>query len=249
MSVSYIPKLEESTSTDGSIEFSADDVRHIIFKEDKCHNRDFIKRSELLNFGDEGFLLHNVLTAQECDMFMCEGENIGFEVIHGAREEYREMTRIFIQSQELADTLWSRVQHHIQDVVITGDPHKLHIHGPPVVMQGHWTPFALNNNEQSGKYCAEDKNIMCSIQPEKGLAIVFNHHRLHEGAKIIEGQKYILRTDVMYKRVDEKLSEHLTNALACLQQAETLENANECMKAAEMYRKAFKLAPELESSF
>lgn len=106
----------------------------------------------------------------------------------------------------------------------------------------------LYKDAVTGKYCAEDKNIICSVQPETGLAIIFNHHRLHEGAQLKDGMKYILRTDVMFHNVDQHLSKDYSTAVHLIQQAETLENAGKCMEAAELYRKAFKLAPELETA-
>lgn len=35
---------------------------------------------------------------------------------------------------------------------------------------------------------------------EPGMCIVFNHFRLHEGAALLSGAKYIMRTDVLYRR-------------------------------------------------
>ena len=43
----------------------------------------------------------------------------------------------------------------------------------------------LFKDESTGKYCAEEQNIQCSIQPESGLTLVFNHHKLHEGAQLL----------------------------------------------------------------
>jgi hypothetical protein len=37
-----------------------------------------------------------------------------------------------------------------------------------------------------------------SITPEAGLALVFDHYLTHEGACVLEGQKYVLRSDVIY---------------------------------------------------
>jgi len=39
-----------------------------------------------------------------------------------------------------------------------------------------------------------------STQPEQGTALVFVHDIWHEGAVVESGQKYVLRTDVMYGR-------------------------------------------------
>ena len=39
-----------------------------------------------------------------------------------------------------------------------------------------------------------------SVRPEQGMALVFVHRQLHEGAAVITRRKYVLRTDVMYVR-------------------------------------------------
>ncbi len=36
------------------------------------------------------------------------------------------------------------------------------------------------------------------VRPARGRALVFDHGRLHEGAPVLSGRKYVLRTDVMY---------------------------------------------------
>lgn len=38
-----------------------------------------------------------------------------------------------------------------------------------------------------------------SVQPKEGMALVFLHPIWHEGAVVHSGQKYVLRTDAMYK--------------------------------------------------
>ena len=44
----------------------------------------------------------------------------------------------------------------------------------------------------------EDK-LRFKIIPKLGQVLVFDHHQLHSGDPIIDGIKYVLRTDVMYK--------------------------------------------------
>lgn len=44
-----------------------------------------------------------------------------------------------------------------------------------------------------------DFDQLGSIQPEEGMALLFEHHVLHQGAQVREGVKYVLRTDVMYR--------------------------------------------------
>jgi len=38
-----------------------------------------------------------------------------------------------------------------------------------------------------------------SIKPETGMALIFPHRLMHQGATLIAGVKYALRTDVMYE--------------------------------------------------
>ncbi len=40
-----------------------------------------------------------------------------------------------------------------------------------------------------------------TVKPKKGTALVFRHRLRHEGKELISGVKYVLRTDVMYRRV------------------------------------------------
>ena len=39
------------------------------------------------------------------------------------------------------------------------------------------------------------------ITPEKGMALLFHHPIMHRGDPVTRGRKYVLRTDVMYRRV------------------------------------------------
>lgn len=45
----------------------------------------------------------------------------------------------------------------------------------------------------SGEY-----RIAFEVRPEPGMALVFAHDELHEGAPVESGRKYVARTDVMY---------------------------------------------------
>ena len=43
----------------------------------------------------------------------------------------------------------------------------------------------------------EDK-LRFKVKPKLGQVLVFDHHQLHSGDPVIDGIKYVLRTDVMY---------------------------------------------------
>lgn len=41
-------------------------------------------------------------------------------------------------------------------------------------------------------------NIIAQVRPKPGLAAIFRHTNLHEGAPLTSGVKYIMRTDIVY---------------------------------------------------
>jgi predicted 2-oxoglutarate/Fe(II)-dependent dioxygenase YbiX len=60
----------------------------------------------------------------------------------------------------------------------------------------------LNGDCEGGetRFCTEPEK---SIQPHPGRALLFQHPIPHEGAEVISGRKYVVRTDLMYRRVAE----------------------------------------------
>lgn len=52
----------------------------------------------------------------------------------------------------------------------------------------------------SGMEQAAAQSAYLSVKPKTGMALVFVHSIWHEGAVVQSGQKYVLRTDVMFKR-------------------------------------------------
>lgn len=54
-------------------------------------------------------------------------------------------------------------------------------------------------------YKAEEQFILERVVPEPGMALIFHHHCLHEGEAVRGEKKYILRSDLMYKRVERTI--------------------------------------------
>ena len=105
----------------------------------------------------------------------------------------------------------------------------------------------LYKDEATGIYRAQEENILYKIKPEEGMALIFNHHILHEGEALQTNYKYLLRSDIMYIReTPPPLLEHEQKALELMAEAERCEDAGEFNKAITFYTKAFKLWPELE---
>ena len=68
------------------------------------------------------------------------------------------------------------------------------------------------NDEMTGGETQFYENMMMafrrvpylSVRPKTGAALVFIHRITHEGAVVESGQKYVLRTDVMYGLLEKK---------------------------------------------
>ena len=54
--------------------------------------------------------------------------------------------------------------------------------------------------EDQPHYCPGDPDkVIYSFRPTVGDALVFNSCITHDGAKLSQGEKYILRSEVMYR--------------------------------------------------
>jgi hypothetical protein len=60
----------------------------------------------------------------------------------------------------------------------------------------------LSEVEEGGEtnFYRTGRALQFAVRPSAGKALVFDHRRLHEGAAVRKGRKYVLRTDVMYRR-------------------------------------------------
>lgn len=91
-----------------------------------------------------------------------------------------------------------------------------------------------------------------SINPSTGMVLCFSHDIYHEGEMFRGSAKYLMRSDVMYRKRDSSdetqaaSPSKLAIARTKVSQAEALEAAGEHAKAADLYRQAYKMAPELE---
>jgi prolyl 4-hydroxylase len=45
------------------------------------------------------------------------------------------------------------------------------------------------------------RKVVASVEPRMGMGLFFAHDWWHEGAKVLSGRKYVLRTDVMYRNL------------------------------------------------
>ena len=91
----FSPKHEAEADEHGRIEFPACDLKTVTIPPESSEKvtEAIISREEIADYGDQAFLLHKVITKEECQHFIDEGEKIVFEKIHGAKENYRGQQR------------------------------------------------------------------------------------------------------------------------------------------------------------
>jgi hypothetical protein len=97
---------------------------------------------------------------------------------------------------------------------------------------------------------ADDSEVLASVAPEPGMCMLFfQPGLLHEGEDLHSGLKYLLRTDVMFRRdpaTKVQRTMQQAKAMDLVQQAQAAEERGECDLACSLYRRAFKLDPDIE---
>ena len=103
----------------------------------------------------------------------------------------------------------------------------------------------LTINEEIELNQGIDKYKITRVKPKAGHGILFDHTFLHEGSRIQEGTKYIIRTDIVFKLLarDEKnptILERLKykSSLNFFRDAQFLELQGEKERSSEMYQRS-----------
>jgi prolyl 4-hydroxylase len=168
------------------------------------------------------FTITNVLTPDECQEYIAWSESLGYELAPvslagGAamRPDIRNNGRVMVDAPERAAEIWSRLARDIPPVLEgrsalglnerfrfyrygAGQRFAPHTDGCHRRPNGDESLLTLMVYLNSGMTGGETKFEHVSITPEPGLALAFDHYLLHEGAPVLEGKKYVLRSDVMY---------------------------------------------------
>ena len=177
-------------------------------------------KKTLLN-GEAVFVIRKFLTPQECDAFVARSEEAGFEdatitTAAGSvmNKNVRDNSRLMQDDPALAALLWKRAEPFlppsVQNWRVVGlnerfryyryDPgQKFAPHGDgafkrPSGEQSWLTFMVYLNDDFSGgetKFYEDVGVLRLSVKPERGMALVFLHRQLHEGAAIVSGRKYV----------------------------------------------------------
>ncbi len=174
------------------------------------------------------YVIEGFLSSEECDDFITSCEGMGFERakvnLDGRQVEMtmvRNNERVLKTDHNLANQLWLKLRT-VHPTVFgnstavglnelfrfykysVGERFKRHRDGSFVRNEREFSCFTFMvylNDDFSGGETAFENAV---ITPKKGMALVFKHERKHEGKSLIDGVKYVLRSDIMYRLKQEE---------------------------------------------
>ena len=169
--------------------------------------------------------IDNFLTPKECDELILISEQKGYDeatvsltsgakMMKGIRNNYR----LIHTDEKLAYKYWEKLSgfypKEIDDNKAVGlneqfrfykyEPEqrfKRHIDGRfkrNEIEESRITFMIYLNDDFTG---GETKFNDITINPKIGTALCFIHEQKHEGVSIKEGEKYVLRSDIMYRKI------------------------------------------------
>ncbi len=175
------------------------------------------------------FVIHDFLDSEECRRAIGVSEGLGYvdapiTTSDGfvMRKDIRNNTRVMVDDPELAERLFERARpflpgrlgpwhllglnerfrYYRYDLGQTFRPHYDGSFERRPGEESHLTfMIYLNDGFQGGttEFYHADGAPRASVRPREGMALVFHHAQLHEGAPVLRGRKYVLRSDVMYR--------------------------------------------------
>jgi predicted 2-oxoglutarate/Fe(II)-dependent dioxygenase YbiX len=176
--------------------------------------------------GDDIFTIHELLSRRECEELIARSEAIGYEAAAVGGEnvpQFRNNARALLEDSSLASHLWQRAAPFVPRARDGSEAVGLHerfrfyryvtaeqfgphhdgcvSRGTDEVSKMTFMVY-LSDVARGGEtvFYAPGGVVQFSIRPVSGKALVFDHLRLHEGAPVLDGIKYVLRTDVMFRQ-------------------------------------------------
>jgi len=167
------------------------------------------------------FSVPGLLSSAECAELIALAEGAGFDAAsvrtpegQQAMPRVRNNERAMVEDSPWTGTLWQRLQAAELPVVegqhAVGLPRSLRFYkyrpGQRFKMHkdGAWredgrvsqlTLLVYLNDGYTGG-CTDFRSFI--VEPEAGSALLFLHDSWHEGAAVVDGVKYVLRSDVLY---------------------------------------------------
>lgn len=173
----------------------------------------------------EIYTIDHFLSDAECDELIAKSEAIGYEEAKvnmdgGQRmmKMIRDNERIMYTDPVYAFQLWKKLKPHIRPFIgnsyalglnemlrfykySPGQRFKMHRDGSYIRNETEFSYYTfmvyLNDDYEGGQTRFESGEY---VIPQKGMALIFEHSLRHEGARLTSGNKYVLRSDIMYKK-------------------------------------------------
>ena len=179
-----------------------------------------------MEIADGIWVVENFFTPEECREWIDFAENIGFGDApitvgfgkESIRKDVRNNSRVMVDDENKAFLLWERAEPHLpkrlyQRVALglnerlrfyrydPGQQFRYHFDGSFRSKNGTQSLLTfmiyLNDEFEGGNtsFLNSEKTI---VKPETGMMLAFRHEIMHEGAEVLSGRKYVLRSDVMF---------------------------------------------------
>ena len=177
--------------------------------------------------GDDAaiFTLTDLLSPDECAGFIRQTERAGFDSAPVTTSrgfvmmpDLRNNTRVMVDDLEQARWLWARLAPFVPArlgpwrAVGVNERFRYYRYDPGQYFRWHGDGAFIRSEVERSLYTAmvylndecdggtTDFRDGVSVAPRRGMGLVFEHHLVHQGAPVARGRKYVLRTDVMYRR-------------------------------------------------
>lgn len=176
-----------------------------------------------IEIAEQVFVIEDFFSGAECDNYMVWSEQKGYEEakvqVNGEQtmlKSVRNNSRITFVDHGLAEIVWEKFKPFAvadfgnSEVCGLNEMFRFYKYGPGERFKKHIDGSYIRNEEEASYFTlmiylnddfegGETVLQKHSVKPKKGMALVFYHGIKHSGEPIINGTKYVLRTDVMYK--------------------------------------------------
>jgi predicted 2-oxoglutarate/Fe(II)-dependent dioxygenase YbiX len=170
------------------------------------------------------FIVPDLLTPEECREAIDRTEAMGYEAApittlagFEVRPDVRNNTRVILDDPARAEALWLRSRDEIptffrgRQAIGLNERFRFYRYDPGERFAPHRDgAYRRENGEMSlltfllylneGFSGGETVVEGLTVTPRRGMALLFDHQLLHEGAAVTGGRKYVLRTDIMFAR-------------------------------------------------
>lgn len=183
---------------------------------------------DMLDFGQPLlWTADDVFSVEECRAMIDRIESLGCAPApittadgFSMRPDIRNNTRVMIDDHQMALDLFARIVVFVPKAMCNGmepvgvnERFRCYRYAPGQRFAPHYdgayvrSPreeslltfmIYLNQEFSGGDTAFLDLDV--SIRPRTGMALLFQHRLLHEGSEVTEGVKYVLRSDIMYRR-------------------------------------------------